>query len=118
MMKTTALMTTLVRLVVMELSFASFLECLLVVLVERVHRQQDSRAGSRENRIIHGRFEPEKIAIAVPNMTSKKALASAVQRSQTPNIRRTPSDVSATVAAPATKGMIARGKNEFTSPAY
>ena len=51
-----------------------------------------------------GDLMPKEIAIAVPNIASRTALASDTHRGHNPNISRIPHDVSATVAAHATKG--------------
>jgi len=65
-----------------------------------------------------GDLIPKEIAIAVPNIASRTALASDTHRGPTPNISRIPHDVSAMVAAHATKGIQALGRKEFTSAAY
>src|SRR5271166_1484521 len=65
-----------------------------------------------------GDLMPKEIAIAVPNRASRTALASETHRGQSPNISRIPHDVSATVAAHATKGITLGGRKEFTSAAY
>src|SRR5208283_2182031 len=65
-----------------------------------------------------GDLMPKEIAIAVPNIASRTALASDTHRGHNPNISRIPHDVSATVAAHATYGIAACGRKEFTSAAY
>src|SRR5580693_3144365 len=65
-----------------------------------------------------GDLIPKEIAIAVPNIASRMALASETQRGHSPKISRIPQDVSATVAAQATNGTKAAGRKEFTSAAY
>src|ERR1700679_3505932 len=65
-----------------------------------------------------GDLIPKEIAIAVPNIASRTALASDTHRGHTPNISRIPHEVSAIVAAHATKGIQALGRKEFTSAVY
>jgi hypothetical protein len=54
-------------------------------------------------------LSPKEIAIAVPNIASRTALASETHRDHLPDISRIPSDVSATVAAHARSAIVAGG---------
>src|SRR6266436_1604053 len=65
-----------------------------------------------------GDLTPKEIAIAVPNITSRRALASETHRGHHPNTSTIPNHVSATVAAHARNGMMAVGMNELTSAVY
>src|ERR1700722_10136139 len=65
-----------------------------------------------------GDLSPKEIAIAVPNMARRMALASETQRDHNPRISRIPSEVSQTVAVQARYGMAAPGMNESTCAAY
>ncbi|MGZ7033454.1 MAG: hypothetical protein ACXVIJ_15935 [Thermoanaerobaculia bacterium] len=57
---------------------------------------------------------PNDIAIAVPNIARRTALASAVQRTLKPAINASPRMVSAIVDATARNGIMKSGRNEST----
>jgi hypothetical protein len=66
-------------------SFASvFLErCLVAVLAEGVQRQQGSALEAEKTEYSIGDLSPREIAIAVPNIASRTALASETHRGRT-----------------------------------